>query len=129
MEDEAKTKTTPRFGLSAQTDFFTLLKKVVKTENPNIILDETKHHSKLNNSKNEKKSNSIKKFSLTKSPQMNKELAIERWFCDYPNKRLILRNDYDQDHSQKFLLEKEIAFEKLNFCDSLLMNNNSRKSN
>ena len=121
MEGEIVSETTPRFGQPSQKDFFILLKEVVNKQNPKIKSDKTEHHSKLNNSKNEKYSNSNENLNLEKPPHINKELAIERWFCDYPDKRLVLRNDYDQDHSNKFLREKEKAFEKLNLCDDLLL--------
>ena len=128
MEIEIKPKATPKFGQSTKIDFCTLLKKVVKKEKPNIKLDKREHRPNVN-TKKEKNLNSNEKLNLVNSSHIKKELAIERWFCDYPNKRLMLRNDYDQDHSIKFLLEKEIAFEKLNFYDDLLLNNDSSDSN
>ena len=129
MEGETRTETTPRFGQQSQTDFIVLLKEAVNKLNPKIKFDKTEHHPKLNNSKNEKSSNSNKNLNLEKPPHINRELAIGRWFCDYPDKRLALRNDYDQDHSNKFLQEKEKAFEKLNLCDDLLLNKCPSNSN
>ena len=128
MEDQVKPETTPRFGQSSQTDFLTLLKNELQKENPNIKY-KIEYNSSLNNSKITKNSNLHENLSLKKSSYNKKELAIERWFCDYPDKRLELRNDYDQDHSKKFLQEKEKAFEKLDFCDDLLPNNESNDSN
>ena len=129
MEDEIKPKATPRFGQSSQTDFFTLLQKAINVQNSNIKLDTRENLSKLDKPKNEKNFNSQGKLNLPNSSKINRGLAIERWFCDYPNKRLELRNDYDQDNSIKFLEEKEKAFEKLTFYDEFLFNNDSRNSN
>ena len=129
MEDEIKPKATPRFGQSSQTDFLSLLKDELNKQNPNIKLDTRENLSKLDKPKNEKNFNSQGKLNLPNSSKINRGLAIERWFCDYPNKRLELRNDYDQENSKNFLKEKEKAFEKLNFYDDLLMNNDSSDSN
>ena len=126
---EGKQEITPRFGQSSQTDFLSLLKDELNKQNPNIKLDKIKYHSSLNNSKIAKNSNLRENLNLEKSSHNKRELAIERWFCDYPDKRLELRNDYDQENSKNFLQEKEKAFEKLNFYDDLLPNNDSSDSN
>ena len=127
MEVLLKLKPTPRFGQPNQPDFSTLLKEEIQKYNSNIKLDK-KDHSILDDQKFEKILNLHEKFNSKKSKNISKEL-IERWFCDYPNKRLVLRNDYDQENSNKFLQEKEKAFEKLDLCDDLLLNNDSSNSN
>ena len=129
MQDEEKIKCTPRFGQPSQTDFSVLLKESVKKSNKNAKLQKKEKCSKFNISKNEQKQNLNEKHSSEKLTHINKELAIQRWFCDYPNKRFTLRNDYDYENSKKFLLEKEIAFEKLDFCDDLLLKNQPNNSN
>ena len=129
MEDRVKQKTTPRFGQSSQTDFLALLKDELNKQNPNIKLVKIKYHSSLNNSKITRNSDLLENLTLKKSPHIERELAIERWFCDYPDKRLELRNDYDQENSKNFLQKKEKAFEKLNFYDDLLTNSDSSDSN
>ena len=138
MEDEQRIKDTPRFGEENKTDFFSLLKQTIKNQktHKNKIQKKSKNkeegHSKLDDSKqnkNEKNNNSKEKNDLPKSPHINKDLAIERWFCDFPKKRLILRNDFDHEHSEIFLQEKEKAFEKLNFNDDLLLNDDQSNSN
>ena len=118
MEGVLKLKPTPRFGQPSQTDFSTLLKEEIQKHNSNIKSDKI-DHSKLDDPKFEKNLNLHEKLNSSKSANINREL-IERWFCDYPDKRLVLRNDYDQEHSKKFLQEKEKAFEKLDLCDDLL---------
>ena len=128
MEDQVKPETTPRFGQSSQNEFLTLLKNELQKQKPNIKY-KIEYNSSLNNSKIAKNSNLHENLNLKKSSNNKKELAIGRWFCDYPEKRLELRNDYDQEHSNKFLQEKEKAFEKLDLCDDLLLNNNSCNSN
>ena len=128
MEDQVIPETTPRFGLPKKTDFLKLLKKELKKQKQNRKYKKGSNSS-LNNSKITKNSNLDENLNLKKTSHDERELAIERWFCDYPDKRFKLRNDYDQDHSKKFLQEKEKAFEKLDFCDDLLPNNDSNDSN
>ena len=121
-------KATPRFGQPSEADFYTLLKEVKAKPNPVKKLNKKEHHSKFNISKNEKSINSHEKLNLENPPHINKEL-IQRWFCDYSDKKFELRNDYDYEHSKKFLQEKEKAFEKIDFCDDSLLKNHPNHSN
>ena len=137
MEGEFKPKVTPRFGQTSKTDFYTLLKETLKKRKQKKNKSKSKRknkqkkiqYSELNTQKDIKNSNSHKELDLINQPQIKRELAIERWFCDYPKKKFELRNDFDQDHSKIFLQEKEKAFEKLNFNDDLLLSNTTSKSN
>ena len=135
MEGEFKPKVTPRFGQTYKTDFYTLLKETLKkrkqkkSKSKNKNKNKKTQYSELDTPKDKKSSNSHNELDLIKQPQIKRELAIERWFCDYPKKKFELRNDFDQDHSKIFLQEKEKAFEKLNFNDDLLLSNTSSKSN
>ena len=135
MEDKQKVKDTPRFGEENKTDFFSLLKQTIKNQKKNKNKNKSKNkeeqHSKINSKQDkiEKNTNSKEKSDLPKSLHINKDLAIERWFCDFPKKRLVLRNDFDHDHSKIFLQEKEKAFEKLYFNDDLLLDDDQSNSN
>ena len=143
MEHTEDAQSTPRFGCNADNKTSTefLSKQIRKTSSDYNKKEENKE--KYNNSKNEKDKSKNKEEETNNNKEKNKikensknnsfksknkiisdvpyliEHKNENPFDNFLKKKIILRNDFDQNNSEKFLSEKEFAFQQF------LMNENA----
>ena len=115
---------TPRFGTKKEDEkinFCKLLKKCIKK------------HSKSLNTKNKKFENETfpykginKKRSLhlplvkINISCVRKDSQDKNKFSNFLKKKFYLRNDFDENHTQEFLNDKEIAFEEVILSDEII---------
>ena len=117
MEDEKSQSPTPRFGklidvmkLSDNTYIKQLLKTEKKIQsNCSEIRSHEKPKSKNKNSMKEKKNKS------SKTKDLNSAECCEKFM----KKKFKLRNDFDHEHAENFLFDKEIAMENVELNDNI----------
>ena len=100
-----------------------------KNEEHKNIKKEKKQNKEKTKHKNKEKSKSRHKSSKSKTKKVSGiSLSINQKYenplDNFIKKKLKLRNDFDQNHSEKFLSEKELAFQQfqMNEDDVLLEN-------
>ena len=119
---------TPSFGNyeESKTLFEEVLKKITKSADDvsQYVKNKEKHknHKKRKSQSKEKKKSKEKSKSRRKSSKpKNKKISgrtapvnqnYENPFDIFLQKKIKLRNDFDQNNSEFFLSEKEIAFQK-----------------
>ena len=113
MEDENNLSITPRFGIKiseTKSSDETYKKKLAKTEK----------YSKYPNPKRSKSKNksSAKKKTKNKFPK-EKDLNSKNCCKEFLQKKFKLRNDFDHEHSESFLWDKEIALENVELTDKI----------
>ena len=120
MEDEKnQSTTTPRFGIQASTIKLSdnidsgYIKQLLKTEKKCSKYTETQNYekskSKNKNPRKEKKNKSIK----------IKDLNSEEFCEEFLNKKFTLSNDFDHEHAENFLMDKEVAMENVELSDEI----------
>ena len=111
---------TPRFGAKIKdkkVNFGKLLKKTIKRYNKSLNI-------KNNKSKNEPiVSKGMHKKRSLKLPFVKIHSQEKDNFSNFLQKKFELRNDFDESHTQEFLNEKEIVFEKLILNDKIIEHN------
>ena len=120
---------TPHFGISIDNKYSVegLLEKRISKSSKNFpeyvkSLENSKKKSKSKSKEKSKKkskerSNKKHKSSKDKKTKITSlslpiEQKYENTFDIFLKKKLQLRNDFDQNHSEKFLSEKELAFQE-----------------
>ena len=118
MEDEMNQSPTPRFGninnkMKLSNDD-TVIKQLLKTEK--------KKHPKYpeiqNREKSKSKNKSPRKEKKSKSSKI-KDLNSEEICEEFLRKKFKLRNDFDHEHTENFLFDKEIAMENVELSDEI----------
>ena len=102
--------------LNSTSDVFQNLKNNKKSKNTKKEKSKEKRKDK-NKSKKKSKSKNRHKNSKTKTKKVPLisfpiEQNYENPFDIFLKKRISLRNDFDQNNSEKFLFEKELAFQQ-----------------
>ena len=105
------------------------LSQYVKNEDKEKNINEKNNERSKNKKKSKEKSKSKKKSSKSKKKKnFGKSLPIKQKYENpliiFLNKKLELRNDFDQNNTEKFLSEKELAFQqfRMNEDDNCLDN-------
>ena len=107
---------TPKFNSGNEKDsginspilsFYSLLMKSYEKKTELLLKREVKRHLSAFTKSNKKKKN----FSPVKKRTRNDVSEPKGQFAKFLVKRFQLRNDYDRQHSEEFLVSKEQAFE------------------
>ena len=117
MEDENNPSPTPRFGIlnnEMKLTDDTYIKKLINTEKKKC----TKHSEIQNDKKSKSKKKSPKNGKKNKSSKI-KALNLEKCFEEFLKKKFKLRNDFDYEHTESFLLEKDNAMKNVELTDKI----------
>ena len=137
MENSKDEPQTPRFGYCEDNAILSKEQSVKRVQTSSKAISKYLKNKEKNKSRNketskitekseekrkEKNKNKSKEKSKNKSSKSNKKiisstsLPTEHKYVNpldaFLKKKLELRNDFDQENSEKFLLEKELAFQK-----------------
>ena len=115
MENEKNIITTPRFGIhndKIKINDDKNIKQLLKLEN-NYKSSETKKREK-----SKSKNKSPKKEKKEKVSKI-KDLSSKEFCEEFLKKKFKLRNDFDHDHTEIFLLDKENAMENIELTDEI----------
>ena len=107
MEDEKNTLITPRFGILTNemiSNDDTCIKRLINTEK--------KKHFKY------PEIQTPKKGKKNKSPKI-KDLNSEKCCKGFLKKKFKLKNDFDHEHTENFLIDKDIALENVELSDNI----------
>ena len=117
MEDEKNTLITPRFGILINemiSNDDTCIKRLINTEKKKHF----KYPEIQSPKKSKSKNKSPKKGKKNKSPKI-KDLNSEKCCKGFLKKKFKLKNDFDHEHTENFLIDKDIALENVELSDNI----------